>query len=181
MVAWCGDRANREIAGKTEGAVGFAQSWDSTHNLGIIVARIFFSSVFLLVAIATVDAKPRPTPAPTPSGKTARLIVQRTPNFGSDLFIRLSIDGKQVASIPRNQHYGGFISAGRHTIAAMALPNTEQRRPTSIRLIAKAGQVYIYTASWNADRLVLVPSTYYSPTTRVGEVRKQKKRKFLFW
>lgn len=130
--------------------------------------------------IASVHALGRPTPAPTAGGKTARLIVQRAPNFGSDLSIRLSVDGKLVASIPRNQHYGGFVSAGRHTIGVIALPNTEQRRPTSVRLMAKAGQVYIFTASWNADRLVLIPSTYYSPTTRVGEVRK-KKRKFWFW
>ena len=141
---------------------------------------LFTLVVPLLVVVATTDAKPRPNPSPTPSGKTARLIVQRAPNFGSDLFIRLAIDGTQVASIPRNQHYGGFVSAGRHTITAIALPNTEQRRPTSTRLAAKAGHVYIFTVSWSSDRLVLVPSTYYSPTTRVGEIKK-KKRKFWFW
>jgi hypothetical protein len=114
------------------------------------------------------DARPRSTPSPAPSGKTARLIVQRAPNFGSDLFIRLSIDGKRVADIPRNQHYGGFVSAGRHTITALTLPNTEARRPISMRLVAKAGQVYIFTATWNSDRLVLMPSTYYMPTTRAN-------------
>ena len=122
--------------------------------------------------MTSAEARPRPTPAPTPSGKTARLIVQRAPNFGSDLFIRLLIDGKQVANIPRNQHYGGFIAAGRHTVTALALPNTEARRPTSMRLTAKAGQVYIFTASWDSDRLVLIPSNYYMPTTRVGGVRR---------
>jgi hypothetical protein len=133
------------------------------------------------VSTPCTEARPRPTlsPAPkalasgAPSGKTARLIVQRTPNFGGDLFIRLSIDGKRVADIPRNQHYGGFVSAGRHTITALTLPNTEARRPTSMSLTAKAGQVYIFTATWNSDRLVLMPSTYYMPTTRVGEVRRK--------
>jgi len=133
-----------------------------------------------LLLVATSEARPRPTPSPTPSGKTARLIVQRAPNFGSDLFIRLSVDGKRVGNIPRNQHYGGFVSVGRHTVTVLALPNMESRRPTSIPLIAKAGQVYIFTATWSSDRLILVPSTYYSPTTRVGEVRK-KKSKFWFW
>ena len=130
----------------------------------------FLGLAICLVRMPSTEARPRPTPTPIPSGKTARLIVQRAPNFGSDLFVRLLIDGKQVANIPRNQHYGGFISAGRHTVTALALPNTEARRPTSIRLTAKAGQVYIFTASWDADRLVLVPSNYYMPTTRVGEV-----------
>jgi hypothetical protein len=96
------------------------------------------------------------------------LIVQRAPNFGGELFIRLSIDGKRVGDIPRSQHYGGFVSAGRHIVSALALPNTESRRPTSILLIANAGKVYIFTASWSSDRLVLIPSTYYMPTTRAN-------------
>ena len=133
----------------------------------------FLGLVISLAPMTSAEARPRPTPTPIPSGKTARLIVQRAPNFGSDLFIRLLIDGRQVANIPRNQHYGGFISAGRHTVTALALPNTEARRPTSIRLTVKAGQVYIFTASWDADRLVLVPSNYYMPTTRVGETLKR--------
>ena len=133
----------------------------------------FLGLALCLLPMTSTEARPRPTPTPIPSGKTARLIVQRAPNFGSDLFIRLLIDGKQVANIPRNQHYGGFVLAGRHTVTALALPNTEARRPTSIRLTAKAGQVYIFTASWDADRLILVPSNYYMPTTRVGETLRR--------
>jgi hypothetical protein len=134
---------------------------------------LFLGLAISLASMTSVEARPRPTPTPIPSGKTARLIVQRAPNFGSDLFVRLLIDGKQVANIPRNQHYGGFVSAGRHTVTALALPNTEARRPTSIRLTAKAGQVYIFTASWDSDRLILVPSNYYMPTTKVGETLRR--------
>ncbi|MBV9618054.1 MAG: hypothetical protein JO201_02480 [Verrucomicrobia bacterium] len=128
---------------------------------------LLVGSVALSVASDT-QARPRPTPSPTPSGKVGRIIVQRAPNFGSDLFIRVSIDGKRVANIPRNQHYGGIVPAGTHTLTVITLPNTESRRPTSIRLIVKSGQVYIFTAAWSADRLVLVPSTYYMPTARAN-------------
>ncbi len=138
------------------------------NRINLTVRISFWAGLFILGAITNAQARPHPTPTPTPSGKTARLIVQRAPNFGSDLFIRLSIDGKRVADIPRSQHYGGFVLAGRHIVSALALPNTEARRPTSIPLIAKAGKVYIFTASWNSDRLVLVPSTYYMPTTRAN-------------
>jgi hypothetical protein len=96
------------------------------------------------------------------------LIVQRAPNFGSDLFIRLSIDGKRAADIPRNQHYGGVLVAGRHTLTALALPNTQSRRPTSIGITIKSGKVYIFTATWEGDRLILRPSDFYSPTTRAN-------------
>jgi hypothetical protein len=96
------------------------------------------------------------------------VIVQRAPNFGTDLSIRLLIDGKKVAEIPRNQHYGGVLGAGRHVVTALALPNTQSRRPTSIVVSIKAGKVYIFTAAWDGDRLVLRPSDYYSPTTRAN-------------
>ena len=128
----------------------------------------------ILVAPTEVQAfprlfgKPRPTPAPILSGKIGRVIVQRAPNFGSDLFIRLSIDGKRAADIPRNQHYGGVLAAGRHTLTALALPNTQSRRPTSIGVTIKSGKVYIFTAAWEGDRLILRPSDYYSPTTRAN-------------
>ena len=119
-------------------------------------------------AFPRLFGKPRPTPAPVPSGKVGRLIVQRAPNFGSDLFIRLSIDGKRAANIPRNQHYGGILAAGRHRLTAIALPNTQSRRPTSIAVTIKPGKVYIFTAAWEGDRLILRPSNFYMPTTRAN-------------
>src|SRR5437764_4554754 len=100
------------------------------------------------MSASQAQARPRPTPIPTPSGKTARLIVQRAPNFGSDLFIRLSVDGKRVGDIPRNQHYGGFVSAGRHIVSALALPNTEARRPRSMAWVVKGGKVSIFNGIW---------------------------------
>ena len=129
---------------------------------------IFTGAVFFSSCATEARSRSAATPTPTPTGKVGRLIVQRAPNFGSDLFVRLSIDGKRVADIPRNQHYGGLVSAGRHVITALALPNTESRRPTSIRLTVKAGQVYIFTATWDSDRLVLRPSDLYAPSTRVN-------------
>jgi hypothetical protein len=127
----------------------------------------------MLGSVAQVDARPRATPTPPPastksSHATARLIVQRAPNFGTDLSIRLLIDGKHVANIPRNQHYGGVLAAGRHAVTALALPNTQARRPTSMVVTMKPGKVYIFTATWESDRLVLKPSDYYSPTTRAN-------------
>src|SRR5215468_5303264 len=122
----------------------------------------------LFAAVANVDARSHPTPSPTPHGPTGRLIVQRAPNFGTDLSIRLLVDGIRVANIPRNQHYGGVLSAGRHTVTALVLPNTQSRRPTTIVVRIKPGKVYIFTATWEGDRLVLRPSDYYSPTTRAN-------------
>ena len=135
-------------------------------------ARTWFVSILMCaISTATTEASARPRPSPTPSTtghSTGRVIVQRAPNFGTDLSLRLLIDGQKVADIPRNQHYGGVLSAGRHVVSALALPNTQLRRSTSIALTIKSGKVYIFTAAWKADRLVLEPSNFYMPTTRVN-------------
>jgi len=132
-----------------------------------------FWALFLvwIIVVPQSQARSRPTATPTPSNArhpTGRLIVQRAPNFGTDLSLRLLIDGKKVSDIPRNQHYGGIVAVGRHVVTALALPNTQLRRPTSIPLTIKAGQVYIFTAGWDGDRLVLRPSSFYVPTVRAN-------------
>jgi hypothetical protein len=116
------------------------------------------------------------------SSRGARLIVQRAPNFGTNLIVQLSIDGKRVADIPRNQHYGGIISAGHHLLTVRAMPNTQARRPTSMRLTVRSGQVYIFTAMWEHDHLVLRRSNTYSPTRAVGtNPLKGKDRHWWEW
>src|SRR5438105_10820713 len=119
-------------------------------------------------AFPRLFGKPRPTPSPIPSGKIGRVIVQRAPNFGTDLSIRLSIDGKKVADIPRNQHYGGVLAVGGHVLTALALPNTQSRRSTSIGVTIKSGTVYIFMAGCEADRPVLRPPDFFSPPTRAN-------------
>jgi len=101
----------------------------------------------------------------------AQLIVQRAPGFGNDLEVRLSIDGRIVANIPRDQHYEGALSGGRHVLTVLTLPNTEQRRPTSVGVDVRSGRTYIFTAGWDNNRLILRRSTTYSPTTAVPPVR----------
>ena len=126
----------------------------------------------ILVPVSQIEARSRassmPSPTPIPSSKGARLIIQRAPNFGSDLSIRVSIDGKKVANVPRNQHYGGILAPGRHVITLLALPNIQSRQPTSMALNLKAGKVYIFTATWESDRLLLRPSNFYMPSTRAN-------------
>src|SRR5258708_5903045 len=135
--------------------------------------KAFVGAAVVCATLVSTDANARaratPTPTPSTSGHpTGRLIVQRAPNFGTDLSIRLLIDGKKVGDIPRNQHYGGVLTAGRHVVTALALPNTQSRRPTSISVTIKSHQVYIFTATWEGDRLILRPSNFYMPTTRVN-------------
>ncbi len=86
--------------------------------------------------------------------------MQRAPNFGTDLVVHLSIDGREVADIVRDRRYDGFISAGHHVLSVVALPNIELRRPTSMRLTAQRGHTYVFTAVWESDRVVLRRSAF---------------------
>ena len=89
-----------------------------------------------------------------------RLIVQRAPNFGTDLVVHLAIDGREVANIVRDRRYDGFISAGHHVLSVVALPNIDLRRPTSLRLTVQPGHTYVFTAVWESDRVVLRRSAF---------------------
>src|SRR5207253_2042973 len=91
--------------------------------------------------------------------KGAHLIVQRAANFGTEVDVRLSVDGRRVADIQRDHRYDGFMSAGGHVLTVTPMPNIELRRPTSVRVTVRSGRTYIFTAGWEADRLVLRRST----------------------
>jgi len=92
------------------------------------------------------------TAAPPNSG---HLIVTRVANFGSDLSLVLSIDGKDVGSFTEGRNYDGYLPAGQHVIVARVDPFQAGKRPARKTLTVTAGQTYSYTAAWSGGNLVL--------------------------
>jgi|SRR4030095_9567672 hypothetical protein len=92
-------------------------------------------------------------PAPANSG---HLIVTRVANFGTDLFLVLSVDGKDVGSFGEGRNYDGYLPAGQHVLTARVDPNRNDARPGKTTVTVKAGQTYSYTAAWQGQNLVLV-------------------------
>jgi hypothetical protein len=92
-------------------------------------------------------------PIPPNSG---HLIVTRVANFGSDLSLVLSIDGKDVGSFTEGRNYDGYLPAGQHVIMARVDPNPGGKRPGRKTLTVQTGQTYSYTAAWSGENLVLV-------------------------
>jgi len=124
------------------------------------------SRIFLILAVACAIFLGAREGRATSQG--ARLIVQRAPNFGNERVVKLWIDRRMVAEIPRDQHYEGFVSGGHHTLSVLGLPDTESRRPTAMSLTLKSGRTYIFTATWDLVRgTVLKRSTSASDTTAV--------------
>ena len=137
---------------------------NSRHNFTSRICLVLaFACVFLMGGTAT-EART--------SHEGARLIVQRAPNVGTEVVVHLSIDDREVADIQRDHRYDVFLSAGRHVLSVVALPNIESRRPTVLRVTLGSGRTYVFTATWDMDRLVLRRSTFardamQAPSTRV--------------
>ena len=107
-----------------------------------------------LISVGCATNQPGAATAPPPN--SGHLIVTRVANFGSDLSLVLSIDGKDVGSFTEGRNYDGYLPAGQHVIVARVDPFQAGKRPARKTLTVTAGQTYSYTAAWSGGNLVLV-------------------------
>jgi hypothetical protein len=119
-----------------------------------------YSSIIYIVSLAcaglifTGCATNQATgPIPANSG---HLIVTRVANFGTNLSLVLSVDGKDVGSFTEGRSYSGYLPAGQHQITARVDPNPSGKHPGKTTLTVQAGQTYSFTAAWSGGKLVLV-------------------------
>ena len=86
---------------------------------------------------------------------TGRLIVQRSADFGYSLFLKLWINGREVDNIAWNYRYDAFVPAGQYVVTVLAVPGSNGRRPNSTLVTIRPGRTYIFTGTWESDRVVL--------------------------
>jgi hypothetical protein len=100
-------------------------------------------------AIASIQAR---------SGDNARLIVNRSADFGINESINVAIDGVPVAVLGVNQNYDAALPPGRHVLSITTNPRTYgQNSPTQIPVNAEPGKTYTFTAVWDdSERASLV-------------------------
>jgi hypothetical protein len=91
--------------------------------------------------------------APPNSG---HVLIYRVANFGTDLSLVVSVDGKDVGSFTEGRNYDGYLPAGQHRLTARVDPNRTGARPGRKTLAVQAGQTYVYTAAWSGGNLTLV-------------------------
>jgi hypothetical protein len=116
------------------------------------IVRILSLACLCLISVGCATNQPGAATAPPNSG---HLLVYRVPNFGTDLFLVVSVDGKDVGSFSEGRNYDGYLSAGQHVITARPDPNRTGARPGRTTLTIQAGQTYSYTAAWSGSNLVL--------------------------
>jgi hypothetical protein len=97
-----------------------------------------------------------PGAASAPPPNSGHVIINRVANFGSDLSLVVSVDGKDVGSFTEGRNYSGYLPAGQHVLTVRAEPTDPNRRPGRKTLTVVAGQTYSYTAGWSGGKLVLM-------------------------
>ena len=119
-----------------------------------------YSSIVQILSLACAGliagCASQPGAATAPPPNSGRVTITRVANFGSDLSLVVSIDGKDVGSFTEGRTYSGYLPAGQHTITVRAEPTAPDRRPGRKTLTVVAGQTYSFTASWSGGKLVLV-------------------------
>jgi hypothetical protein len=108
-----------------------------------------------IILIGCETTQPGAGTAPIPAN-SGHLIVTRVANFGTDLSLVLSVDGKDVGSFSEGRSYSGYVSAGQHVLIARVDPNRTGSSPGKKTVTVQAGQTYSYTAAWSGGNLVLV-------------------------
>jgi hypothetical protein len=123
------------------------KSQSITYALGLACA--------CLILVGCQTGQPGAGMAPAPA-KAGHLIVTRVANFGSDLSLALSVDGKDVGSFTEGRSYSGYLPVGQHVLTARVDPNRTGSSPAKKNVTVQAGQTYSYTAAWSGGNLVLV-------------------------
>jgi hypothetical protein len=109
-----------------------------------------------LILVGCETTGPGAASAPPPN--SGHVLIYRVANFGTDIGLVVSVDGKDVGSFSEGRNYSGYLPAGQHTLMARVDPNRTGASPARKTLTVVAGQTYVYTAAWSGggERLVLV-------------------------
>jgi hypothetical protein len=90
---------------------------------------------------------------------TTHLIVWRAADFGTVIYLNLSIDGVRVTSLDRGQGYEAILRPGRHVLSVSTSPSPYgATKLTHFPVVLNSGQTNQFTAIWeNADDVRLTP------------------------
>ena len=116
------------------------------HILGLACAGLILS--------ACETTGPGAATAPPPN--SGRVLIYRVANFGTDLSMVVSVDGRDVGSFTEGNNYSGFLPAGQHHLTVRVDPNRTGARSGRSTVNVMSGQTYSYTAAWSGGNLKLV-------------------------
>jgi hypothetical protein len=120
---------------------------------GSIICTLALACIGIVLVGCETTQPGAATAAPLNSG---HVLIYRVANFGTDLSLVVSVDGKDVGSFTEGNNYDGYLPAGQHRLTVRVDPNRTGAGPGQQTLIVQAGQTYVYTAAWSGGNLALV-------------------------
>jgi hypothetical protein len=117
-----------------------------------IIQILSLAGACLIVGACTTG----PGAATAPPPNSGHVLISRVANFGEDLGLVVSVDGKDVGTFTEGGSYSGYLSAGQHRLTIRVDPNRTGAGPGRKTVNVQAGQTYSYTAAWSGGNLVLV-------------------------
>jgi len=120
-----------------------------------------YKSIIHILSLAfacliAVGCATQPGAATAPPPNSGHVLIYRVANFGTDLSMVVSVDGKDVGSFTEGRNYSGYLPAGQHHLTVRVDPNRTGVRPGRRTQTVQAGQTYSYTAAWSGGNLKLV-------------------------
>jgi hypothetical protein len=118
-----------------------------------IICALALISVTLTLGACQTSGPGAATAVPPNSG---HVLIYRVANFGEDMALVVSVDGKDVGSFTEGANYSGYLPAGQHRLTVRAEPNRTAAGPGRKTLNVQVGQTYSYTAAWSGENLRLI-------------------------
>ena len=88
----------------------------------------------------------------------ARLNINRIPDLGNFVIVRLWIDGMWAGSIEYGHTYEGLLPPGRHVLTTLASPNPKRWIPSQLIVDVRSGETYDLIAMGDGSgHLILTP------------------------
>lgn len=108
------------------------------------------------IALVSCETTQSGATAAAPPPNSGHVLIYRVANFGADMGLVVSIDGKDAGTFSEGANYSGYLPAGQHQITVRAEPNRGGVGPGRKTLTVQAGQTYVYTAAWSGGNLRLI-------------------------
>ena len=120
-----------------------------------------YSSIVRILSLACAGliagcATNQPGAASAPPPNSGHVLIYRVANFGENVALVVSVDGKDVGSFSEGNNYSGYLPAGQHRLTVRAEPTRGGVGPGRKTINVQAGQTYSYTAAWSGEKLALV-------------------------
>ena len=120
-----------------------------------------YSSIIYILSLAcacliSAGCSTQPGAATAAPPNSGHVLIYRVANFGENLALVVSVDGKDVGSFTEGTSYSGYLPAGQHRLTVRVDPNRTGAGPGRKTVNVQAGQTYSFTAAWSGGNLVLV-------------------------